>query len=57
MGPDYNLQIYYPTELELKKENLIAILVPLFLNFTFTLKLENSVLDFLTNEITLTSTL
>ena len=57
MGPDYILQIYYPTELELKKENLIAILVPLFLNFTFTLKLENSVLDFLTNEITLTSTL
>ena len=57
MGPDYILQIYYPTELELKKENLIAILVPLFLNFTSTLKLENSVLDFLTNEITLTSTL
>ena len=42
----------YPTELELKKK-IIPILVPFFLIFTFTLKMENSILDFLTNEITL----
>ena len=46
----------YPTELELKKK-IIAILAPLFLIFTFTLKIENSILDYLTNEITLASTL
>ena len=46
----------YPTELELKKK-IIAILVPLFLIFTFTLKMENSILDYLTNERTLASTL
>ena len=45
----------YPTELELKKK-IIPILVP-FLIFTFTLKMENSILDFLTNEITLASIL
>ena len=46
----------YPTELELKKK-IIAILVPLFLIFAFTLKMENSVLNYFTSEITLTSTL
>ena len=38
----------YPTEL--------AILVPLFLLFTFTLKMENYILNYLTNEITLALT-
>ena len=46
----------YPTELELKKEN-DSNFVPLFLIFTFTLKMENSILDYLINEITLASTL
>ena len=45
----------YPTELELKKK-IIVIFVPLFLIFTFTLKMENSILNYLTNEITLGST-
>ena len=43
----------YPTELK----KIIAILVPLFLIFTFALKMENSILDYLTNEITLALTL
>ena len=46
----------YSTTLELKKE-IIAILVPLFLIFTFTLKMENSTLNYLTKEIILASTL
>ena len=46
----------YPTELELKKENDSNFL-PLFLIFIFTLKMENSILDCLTNEITLALTL
>ena len=46
----------YPTELEPKKENN-SNSCALFLIFTFTLKMENSILDYLTNEITLASTL
>ena len=49
-------QDIYPTELELKKEKL-AILVPLFLVFIFTLKRENFILDYLINKKTLASTL
>ena len=41
----------YTTELELKKK---AILVPPLLIFTFTLKMENSILNYLKNKITLT---
>ena len=48
----------YPTELELEKENNnIAILVPLFLICRFILKMENSILIYLTSKITLPSTL
>ena len=46
----------YPTELEVKKENNNNSCAS-FLIFTFTLKMENSILDYLTNEITLASTL
>ena len=46
----------YPTELELKKE-IIMTLVPLLLICTFTFKMENSILNYLKNEITLASTL
>ena len=45
----------YPTELELKK--VIATLVPVFLICIFTLKMENSILNYLTNKITLASTM
>ena len=38
-------------------EKLVGFLVPLFLIFTFTLKMQNSILDYLTNEITLASIL
>ena len=40
----------YPTELELEKK-IISILVPLFLIFTFTLKMDNSILNYLTKEV------
>ena len=46
----------YPTELELKKENN-SNFCGSFLMFTFTLKMESSILDYLTNEITLALTL
>ena len=38
------------------RKKIIAVLVPLFLIFTFTLKMEGSILDYLTNEITLVLT-
>ena len=41
----------YPTELELEKK-IIPILLPLFLIFTFTLKMDNSILNYLTKEVT-----
>ena len=46
----------YPTELELRKENN-SNFCDSFLIFTFSLKMENSILDYLTNDITLASTL
>ena len=46
----------YLTELELKKENISNSRAS-FLDLHITSKMENSILDYLTNEITLTSTL
>ena len=49
---DKHYKNIYQTELELKKENNINSCV-----FTFTLKMENSILNYLTSKITLASTL
>ena len=49
-------RIIFPTELELKKENNSNSRAS-FLIFTFTLKMENSILNYLTSKITLPSSL
>ena len=45
----------YPPELELKK--IIVTLIPFLLILTFTSKMKNSILNYLTNKITLSLTL
>ena len=50
------IRIFIQKNQNLRKK-ILAILVPLFLIFTLTLKMENSILDYLTNKVNLASTL